>query len=50
MSIDYDRLLAREFPVVEHRYTRNETQLYALAVGLGADPMDTGQLRFVYEN
>lgn len=49
MSIDYDRLLAREFPVVEHRYTRKETLLYALGVGLGADPMDTGQLRFVYE-
>lgn len=49
MSIDYDRLLAREFPVVEHRYTRKETLLYALGVGLGADPMDSGQLRFVYE-
>ena len=49
MSIDYDRLLAREFPVVEHHYTRKETLLYALGVGLGADPMDTGQLRFVYE-
>ena len=49
MSIDYDRLLAREFPVEEHRYTRKETLLYALGVGLGADPMDTGQLRFVYE-
>ncbi len=49
MSIDYDQLLAREFPVVEHHYTRKETLLYALGVGLGADPMDTGQLRFVYE-
>lgn len=26
-----------------------DTQLYALGVGLGADPLDAGQLRFVYE-
>jgi acyl dehydratase len=49
MTIDYDRLLALRIPDVEHRYTRRDTILYALGVGLGADPLDPDQLRFVYE-
>lgn len=49
MAIDYDRLMARSFPDREHAFTRRDTILYALGVGLGADPMDTGQLGFVTE-
>jgi len=49
MTIDYDKLLNRRFPVVEHRYTRRDTMLYALGVGLGMDPMEREPLRFVYE-
>jgi acyl dehydratase len=30
-------------------YTVNDTMLYALAIGLGADPVDQRQLRYVYE-
>jgi len=49
MPLDYERLRAwREAPV-RHRYGRRDTILYALGVGLGADPVDAGQLRFVQE-
>lgn len=49
MTIDYDRLMAREFPVIHHDYTSKDAILYALGVGLGADPLDERQLPFVYE-
>ena len=49
MPIDPRRLLARPFPAIEHAYTQRDTQLYALGLGLGADPLDAGQLRYVYE-
>ena len=29
--------------------TKKDTMLYALGIGLGQDPEDTGQLRYVYE-
>lgn len=32
-----------------HDYTARDTQLYALGIGLGADPLDAGQLPYVYE-
>jgi acyl dehydratase len=43
------RLMGREFAPIEHRYDFRDAQLYALGVGLGADPLDAGQLRYVYE-
>jgi acyl dehydratase len=49
MAIDYKTLLARKFPVVEHPYSERDTLLYALGVGLGADPLEREPLRFVYE-
>jgi acyl dehydratase len=49
MAIDYQRLMERRFAPVEHAYARRDTILYALGVGLGADPLDAGQLAFVYE-
>lgn len=48
-QLDPARLLARPFPPVEHTYTHKDTALYALSLGLGADPLDTNQLRYVYE-
>ncbi|MGE0715625.1 MAG: MaoC/PaaZ C-terminal domain-containing protein [Alphaproteobacteria bacterium] len=50
MAIDYDRLMARKFPERRHTYTRKDSILYALGIGLGADPMDAGELRYVYED
>jgi len=49
MPIDPQRLLDRPFAPIPQRYTRRDTILYALGVGLGADPLDVGQLRYVYE-
>jgi acyl dehydratase len=49
MPIDYDKLMGYRAPDVEHRYTQRDTMLYALGLGLGADPLDRQQLKFVYE-
>ncbi len=49
MAIDYDTLMNWRFEEVEHSYSARDTALYALGVGLGADPLDEAQLRFVYE-
>jgi acyl dehydratase len=50
MAIDYQRLKNWPFRDVEHKYTAKDSILYALGVGLGADPIDREQLRFVYED
>ena len=42
-------LLRRPFAPVEHAFDARDTMLYALGIGLGADPLDAGQLRHVYE-
>jgi len=50
VPIQRDKLLNWVIPEVEQRLTRRDTILYALGVGLGADPCDTDQLKFVYED
>jgi len=50
MTIDADKLLAWDFPVVELTFTEKDAMLYALGVGLGADPADERELPFVYED
>ncbi len=49
MPIDPDQLLALAVAPVEQRYEARDCILYALGVGLGADPLDPAALRFVYE-
>lgn len=49
MPIDRDRLLNWKFEDVEHNYTCRDTMLYALSLGVGSDPVDEDQLRFVFE-
>ncbi|KWB20519.1 3-alpha,7-alpha,12-alpha-trihydroxy-5-beta-cholest-24-enoyl-CoA hydratase [Burkholderia cepacia] len=49
MPLQPDHLLSRPFPPIEHVYSLRDTQLYALGLGFGADPLDAGQLRYVYE-
>ena len=50
MAVDYQHLLHYPIPEVRQKYTRKDTMLYALGIGLGADPMDEQQLRYVYED
>lgn len=45
--IDPQRLLDWRFEEAVQAYTERDTTIYNLGVGLGADPMDEGQLRFV---
>ena len=45
--ITYQALKNWQFPEIEHSYTADDTMFYALAVGLGADPLDERQLKFV---
>lgn len=50
MAIDYERLMSWRFPPVRHGLTKDDCILYALGVGLGFDPLDAAQLRFLYED
>ena len=45
--LDYEALKSWSFPEVERTYSVDDTMFYALAVGVGADPVDERQLRFV---
>ena len=47
--IDTNRLLNWAFDERVQTYTERDTILYALSVGLGGDPLDPSQLKFVYE-
>lgn len=49
VAIQYDKLMKCDIPLVEQTLTSRDTMLYALGVGLGADPMDEQQLQYVYE-
>ncbi len=48
--MNVENLLAFNIPAKEHSYTQHDAILYALGVGLGADPMDPTHLRYVYED
>ena len=45
----YLKYLNWPIPESVQSYTRRDTILYALGVGLGGDPLDPGQLSFLYE-
>jgi acyl dehydratase len=49
VPIDYHALMNWKIPEVEQELSKRDTMLYALGTGLGFDPMDENQLRFVYE-
>lgn len=50
MAIHYDEIMKLQSVGEEFRYTDRDAMLYALGVGFGRDPMNTRELRFVYEN
>ena len=49
MVLDPQKILNWPFQPVEQAYTERDTILYALGCGLGIDPLDEAQLRFVFE-
>jgi acyl dehydratase len=49
MPIDPVALRDWPIPEIEQTYTERDTMLFALGLGLGSDPLDERQLRFVYE-
>jgi acyl dehydratase len=50
MAIDYRKLKSWAFPDRVQTYAAKDCMLYALGLGIGADPLDPHQLRFVFEN
>ncbi len=48
--IDYDKLMNWRIPPIRQSLTKNDCILYALGLGVGSDPLDPAQLRFVYED
>jgi len=49
MPIQYPEILNLQRGGMEFSWTDRETMLYALGVGMGADPMNEQELSFVYE-
>ncbi len=49
MAIDYEKLKNWPFEIIQHDYTVEESIIYALGLGFGSDPLDEGQLKFVFE-
>lgn len=49
MAITYDQLMAFPVPDMEQSVNEHDCLLYALGIGMGADPMNDGELRYAYE-
>lgn len=49
MAFDYQTVLNWKIPDAEQNLRRRDTMLYALGIGMGEDPSDKYELRFVYE-
>ena len=49
MTLRYPDILNLKQDSLVFDYTDRETMLYALAIGLGTDPMNASELKFVYE-
>ncbi|WP_020206527.1 MaoC/PaaZ C-terminal domain-containing protein [Cupriavidus sp. WS] len=49
MPLDYQRIKHWDFPEVVQTYGEKDSILYALGLGLGEQPDDPRQLRYVYE-
>ena len=47
--MNLERLMQWPFEDIVQTYTSRDSMLYALGLGLGHDPMNVAQLRFVYE-
>jgi acyl dehydratase len=50
MALNYDHLMGLKRDGERFRYGDRETMLYAIGIGLGADPLDRNELPYVCEN
>ncbi len=50
MPINYDEIMSLKSENIEISYSDKDSILYGLGVGLGNDPMDMDELKYVYEN
>src|SRR5258708_17263587 len=48
-NLNYERIMAYRPVDIRVRYGDCECILYALGIGMGMDPLDRGELKFVYE-
>ncbi len=49
MSVDVQKALSHKFRPKDFVYTERDVSLYGLSVGVGANPLDPDELKFVYE-
>ena len=49
MGLNYERIMAYRPADIPVHYGAHECMLYALGIGLGMDPLNAGELKFVYE-
>jgi acyl dehydratase len=47
--LDYEKVRNWRSAEIRHTYTAKDAMLYALGVGMGQDPLDREELRYVYE-
>ena len=50
MAINYEEIMSLEEKNLELSYSQRDSIIYSLGIGLGKDPMDTAELKYVYEN
>ena len=50
MAINYEEIMSLEEKNLELSYSQRDSIIYSLGIGLGKDPMDTTELKYVYEN
>jgi acyl dehydratase len=48
--MNLDKILAKQFPKIEHPLVARDCMLYALGIGVGGQPDQRGQLQFAYED
>jgi len=49
MALNYEKIMAYRPADIRATYGARDCMLYALGIGIGVDPLDPGQLKFVYE-
>src|SRR5581483_9901557 len=49
MGLNYERIMAYRPADIAVNYGERDCTIYALGIGLGMNPLDPGELKFVYE-